>query len=126
MGLQVPALGIFEKSLEMGKFDKNRLLSDGTLMTFKKARARLHFPDLHRPCARHPSFTAPLRTGSRLARPPLAPSAPAEPHRRQARSASVQASPFYEAVASIPTRGSNATSGGACSWLYPGEMTLEP
>ena len=35
---QVPALGIFEKSMEMGKFDKSRALSDGSLMTFKKAR----------------------------------------------------------------------------------------
>lgn len=43
---QVPALGIFEKSLEMGKFDKSRTLSDGSMMTFKKARksarARTH------------------------------------------------------------------------------------
>ena len=34
---QVPALGIFEKSMEMGKFDKSRVLSDGTMMSFKKA-----------------------------------------------------------------------------------------
>jgi len=33
---QVPALGIFEKSLEMGKFDKSRALSDGSLLSFKK------------------------------------------------------------------------------------------
>ena len=33
---QVPALGIFEKSLEMGKFDKSRVLSDGSLLSFKK------------------------------------------------------------------------------------------
>jgi len=37
---QVPALGIFEKSLEMGKFDKSRALSDGSLLSFKKARCR--------------------------------------------------------------------------------------
>jgi len=36
----VPALGIFEKSLEMGKFDKSRALSDGSLLSFKKARCR--------------------------------------------------------------------------------------
>jgi hypothetical protein len=35
---QVPALGIFEKSMEMGKFDKSRALSDGSQLTFKKAR----------------------------------------------------------------------------------------
>ncbi len=34
----MPALGIFEKSMEMGKFDKSRALSDGSLLTFKKAR----------------------------------------------------------------------------------------
>jgi hypothetical protein len=34
----VPALGIFEKSMEMGKFDKSRALSDGSMLTFKKAR----------------------------------------------------------------------------------------
>jgi hypothetical protein len=39
--LQVPALGIFEKSMEMGKFDKSRALSDGSMMTFKKARAAI-------------------------------------------------------------------------------------
>jgi enoyl-[acyl-carrier protein] reductase I len=32
----VPALSIFEKSMEMGKFDKSRVLSDGSLLTFKK------------------------------------------------------------------------------------------
>jgi hypothetical protein len=32
----VPALSIFEKSIEMGKFDKSRTLSDGSMLTFKK------------------------------------------------------------------------------------------
>ncbi len=32
--LQVPALNIFKTSLERGKFDESRKLSDGSLMTF--------------------------------------------------------------------------------------------
>lgn len=38
LGTWVPALGIFEKSLQMGKFDKSRALSDGSLLSFAKAR----------------------------------------------------------------------------------------
>lgn len=30
-------MGIFEKSLQMGKLDANRKLADGSMMTFKKA-----------------------------------------------------------------------------------------
>eukprot|EP00472_Partenskyella_glossopodia_P014688 CAMPEP_0197524402 /NCGR_PEP_ID=MMETSP1318-20131121/9090_1 /TAXON_ID=552666 /ORGANISM="Partenskyella glossopodia, Strain RCC365" /LENGTH=330 /DNA_ID=CAMNT_0043077355 /DNA_START=315 /DNA_END=1307 /DNA_ORIENTATION=+ len=35
LGIWVPALGIFEKSMKMGKFDESRKLSDGSLMEFK-------------------------------------------------------------------------------------------
>ena len=42
LGTWVPALSIFEKSMEMGKFDKSRLLSDGSMLTFKKARESSH------------------------------------------------------------------------------------
>mmetsp|Transcript_6421 Transcript_6421/g.23809 ORF Transcript_6421/g.23809 Transcript_6421/m.23809 type:complete len:273 (-) Transcript_6421:293-1111(-) len=36
LGTWVPALGIFEKSMSMGKFDKSRALPDGSLMDFAK------------------------------------------------------------------------------------------
>lgn len=36
LGTWVPALGIFEKSLARGKFDKSRQLSDGRQLEFKK------------------------------------------------------------------------------------------
>lgn len=36
LGTWVPALGIFEKSYQRGKFDANRELSDGSLMEFSK------------------------------------------------------------------------------------------
>ncbi|GAB5354081.1 hypothetical protein AAMO2058_000088900 [Amorphochlora amoebiformis] len=35
LGIWVPALGIFKKSMQMGKFDESRKLSDGSLMDFK-------------------------------------------------------------------------------------------
>eukprot|EP00959_Pyramimonas_sp_CCMP1952_P287336 6009373-Pyramimonas_sp.AAC.1 len=36
LGTWVPALNIFESSYRRGKFDENRVLSDGSLMEFKK------------------------------------------------------------------------------------------
>eukprot|EP00468_Gymnochlora_sp_CCMP2014_P015416 CAMPEP_0167767430 /NCGR_PEP_ID=MMETSP0110_2-20121227/16047_1 /TAXON_ID=629695 /ORGANISM="Gymnochlora sp., Strain CCMP2014" /LENGTH=457 /DNA_ID=CAMNT_0007655871 /DNA_START=280 /DNA_END=1655 /DNA_ORIENTATION=- len=39
LGIWVPALGIFKKSMEMGKFDESRKLSDGSLMEFKNLYA---------------------------------------------------------------------------------------
>eukprot|EP00465_Bigelowiella_longifila_P007242 CAMPEP_0185251656 /NCGR_PEP_ID=MMETSP1359-20130426/1006_1 /TAXON_ID=552665 /ORGANISM="Bigelowiella longifila, Strain CCMP242" /LENGTH=337 /DNA_ID=CAMNT_0027833631 /DNA_START=59 /DNA_END=1072 /DNA_ORIENTATION=- len=36
LGIWVPALGIFKKSMQMGKFDDSRKLSDGSLMDFEK------------------------------------------------------------------------------------------
>lgn len=36
LGTWVPALGIFQKSLEKGKFDESRKLQDGSLMEFAK------------------------------------------------------------------------------------------
>lgn len=39
LGTWVPALGIFEGSYRRGKFDENRVLSDGSLMEFKKVYA---------------------------------------------------------------------------------------
>ena len=36
LGTWVPALGIFEKSMSMGKFDESRKLPDGSLMEFSK------------------------------------------------------------------------------------------
>uniref|UniRef100_A0A7S2TFP2 Enoyl-ACP reductase n=1 Tax=Lotharella oceanica TaxID=641309 RepID=A0A7S2TFP2_9EUKA len=39
LGIWVPALGIFKKSLQMGKFDESRKLSDGSLMEFEKLYA---------------------------------------------------------------------------------------
>ncbi|GFR49893.1 hypothetical protein Agub_g11997, partial [Astrephomene gubernaculifera] len=36
LGVWVPALNIFKNSLEKGKFDESRKLSDGSLMTFSK------------------------------------------------------------------------------------------
>mmetsp|Transcript_27707 Transcript_27707/g.67416 ORF Transcript_27707/g.67416 Transcript_27707/m.67416 type:complete len:409 (+) Transcript_27707:144-1370(+) len=36
LGIWVPAVGIFTKSMEMGKFDESRKLSDGSLMNFEK------------------------------------------------------------------------------------------
>lgn len=36
IGLQVPALNIFESNLRRGKFDASRKLSDGSLMEFVK------------------------------------------------------------------------------------------
>mmetsp|Transcript_40664 Transcript_40664/g.66118 ORF Transcript_40664/g.66118 Transcript_40664/m.66118 type:complete len:393 (+) Transcript_40664:17-1195(+) len=36
LGIWVPALGIFKKSMQMGKFDESRKLSDGSLMDFEK------------------------------------------------------------------------------------------
>jgi len=39
LGTWVPALNIFESSYRRGKFDENRVLSDGSLMEFKKVYA---------------------------------------------------------------------------------------
>lgn len=50
-------MGIFEKSLSMGKLDANRKLADGSMLEFKKARSPAFPPILRQPLA--PRFSTP-------------------------------------------------------------------